>query len=224
MSEREDRVERETGPDNQETCRAEDSARSENKGKQPESNLFDWIRTLVGVVVVLVLVFTFLAQTFTVEGPSMQPTLYGNDKLLVIKATWCQIQQGDIVVVRQYNAELDDPIVKRVIATGGQTVDIDFETGTVYVDGTALEESYIPERTFTAEGMTFPLTLGEGELFLMGDNRNHSTDSRNPMLGVVDERYVVGKAVLLLLPGRNATYLGEYTGSGEIDFSRIGLL
>ena len=127
-------------------------------------------------------------------------------------------------MVHQYNAPLNETIIKRVVATGGQTVDIDYSSGTVYVDGAALEEAYIAERTYLDEGMTFPLTLGEGELFLMGDNRNHSTDSRSPMLGVVDERYVVGEAVFVLFPGKTASYLGEWPGTGSREFSRIGLI
>lgn len=197
---------------------------AEAQAEEKSNSAFEWLRCLVGVVLVLVLLFTFVAQTFTVQGPSMQNTLYGGDKLLVVKAELCHIEAGDIVVACQYNAQLSDPIVKRVVAVEGQTVDIDFSTGTVYVDGKPVEEDYIAERTYTSEGTQFPVTLGEGELFLMGDNRNHSTDSRSSMLGVVDERYVVGKAVFLLFPGKTAAYLGEYAGTGSRDFSRIGVI
>ena len=189
---------------------------------EKEGSLFDWARSLVGAVVAVVLVFLFIAQLITVQGPSMQNTLYAGDKVLVLRSALCDIEAGDVVMVHQYNAMLSDTIIKRVIATGGQTVDIDFETGTVYVDGAALEEPYIAERTYTNEGTAFPVTLAEGEVFLMGDNRNHSTDSRSTMLGVVDERYVVGKAVFLLFPGPTPAYLGEQQGSGSRDFSRIG--
>ncbi len=203
----------------------EDDEAEEEAGKkkdEEENSLFDWARSLVGAVLVVVLLFLFVAQLVTVQGPSMQNTLYAGDKVLVLRAPLCKIEAGDIVMVHQYNAPLDETIIKRVIAVGGQTVDIDFYTGTVYVDGVAIEEEYIAERTYSAEGMTFPVTLGEGELFLMGDNRNHSTDSRSTLLGVVDERYVVGEAVFLLFPGKTAAYLGELPGSGSRDFSRIG--
>jgi len=123
----------------------------------------------------------------------------------------------DVVIVDAYNAELDDTIVKRIIAVGGQTVDIDFFTGTVYVDGTALDEPYTKEPTYTAEGIQFPVTLKENEVFVMGDNRNHSTDSRSYRLGPVDEQYIQGKAVFLLFPGKT-----PYTE--KLDFSRIGLI
>ena len=192
--------------------------------REKEGSLFDWARSLVSAVVAVVLVFLFVTQLITVQGPSMQNTLYEGDKVLVIRSALCSIEAGDIVMVHQYNAQLDETIIKRVIATEGQTVDIDFQTGTVYVDGVALQEDYIAERTYTSEGMELPVTLGEGELFLMGDNRNHSTDSRSTMLGVVDERYVVGKAVFLLFPGRTAAYVGELPGTGERDFSRIGFI
>ena len=190
----------------------------------PGSGLFEWTRALVGAVLGVVLFFVFVAQMITVQGPSMQNTLYAGDKVLVLKSALCEIKAGDVVMIHQYNAQLNETIIKRVIATGGQTVDIDFDTGTVYVDGVALEEDYIAERTYSEEGLTFPVTLGEGEIFVMGDNRNHSTDSRSDMLGVIDERYVIGKAVFLLFPGRTAQYLGELPGTGKRDFGRIGLI
>ena len=121
---------------------------------------------------------------------------------------------GDVVVLRK-ESFLTEPIVKRVIATAGQTVDIDFGAGIVYVDGEALEEDYINEPTFTEEGMEFPLTVPEGSIFVMGDNRNHSDDSRNSRLGTVDTRYVIGKAVLLAFPVADID-------TEEKDFGRIG--
>ena len=104
-----------------------------------------------------------------------------------------------------------------MIATGGQTVDIDFDLGRVYVDGVLLEEEYINDLTYLEEGTEFPLTVPEGSVFLMGDNRNHSSDSRDERLGPVDERLIIGKAVFLLFPGKD--YLTE-----KRDLSRIGLL
>ena len=109
------------------------------------------------------------------------------------------------------------PIVKRVIATEGQTVDIDFNLGQVYVDGELLDEDYINDYTYREEGTVFPLTVPEGEVFLMGDNRNHSNDSRDSSLGTVDTRLLIGKAVFLVFPGRD--YLTE-----QREFGRIGLL
>lgn len=199
---------------------ASDDQQEDKKG----DGIFGWMQTLVTAVLAVVLIFLFVAQLFVVQGPSMQNTLYGGDMVLVVKPYFTGISQGDVVVLHQFNADLNETIIKRVIATEGQTVDIDFSTGTVYVDGAALEEPYIAERTYSDEGMNFPVTVGEGEIFVMGDNRNHSTDSRSTMLGAVDERYVMGKAVFLMFPGPTASYLGEYTGSGSRDFSRIGFI
>ena len=105
--------------------------------------------------------------------------------------------------------------MKRIIATEGQTVDIDYATGSVFVDGVLLDEPYINELTFLDEGMTFPVQVPEGSVFVMGDNRNNSSDSRNPQLGTVDVRYIIGKAEFLIFPGTDA-----YTE--KRDFSRIG--
>ena len=110
---------------------------------------------------------------------------------------------------------MDSLIVKRVIATEGQVVDIDFLTGTVFVDGTPLHEDYINEPTYTAEGTEFPLTVPEGSVFVMGDNRNHSNDSRDARLGTVDTRYLIGRAVLVAFPGPDAA-------TGERNYRRIG--
>jgi len=171
----------------------------------------------VAAVVGVVLLFTFVVRLIGVSGPSMQDTFYTNDRVLVLNSLFCDFEPGDVVIVDAYNAELDDTIVKRIIAVGGQTVDIDFFTGTVYVDGTALDEPYTKEPTYTAEGIQFPVTLKENEVFVMGDNRNHSTDSRSYRLGPVDEQYIQGKAVFLLFPGKT-----PYTE--KLDFSRIGLI
>ena len=217
-------TEEEASPCEEELPLAEEEDFPEEELEEEENGLFDWVRAMIGAVLGVVLVFLFVAQLITVQGPSMQHTLYAGDKVVVLKSLLTSVEAGDVVMVHQYNAPLNETIIKRVVATGGQTVDIDYSSGTVYVDGAALEEAYIAERTYLDEGMTFPLTLGEGELFLMGDNRNHSTDSRSPMLGVVDERYVVGKAVFLLLPGKSAQYTGELPGTGPRDFGRIGLI
>ena len=165
----------------------------------------------------VVLVFTFVARLIGVDGPSMVPTLQNGDRLVVVSSLlYNDYKPGDIVVARK-DSFMSDPIVKRVIAVEGQTVDIDFDTGCVYVDGELLDEPYINELTLRDEGTEFPLTVGEGEVFLMGDNRNRSSDSRDPSLGTVDTRYIIGKAVFLLFPGEDSV-------SGRRDFSRIGSL
>ena len=196
---------------------AEEEKTAEKQPDRLENSIYDWARSLVTAVVGVVLLFTFLARLIGVSGPSMQNTLYTGDRILVLNSMFCDFQPGDVVVVNAYNAQLDDTLVKRIIAVGGQTVDIDFVTGTVYVDGEPLDEPYIKEPTYTTDGTTFPLTLAEDEVFIMGDNRNHSTDSRSTQLGPVKEGYIQGKAILLLFPG-------ETPDTEKRDWSRIGLI
>ena len=173
----------------------------ENKKQIKGKELYEWVQALVSSVLVVVMIFTFVIRLIGVDGHSMLPTLQHGDRLLVLNSALCgEYEYGDIVIVRK-DTFMRQPIVKRVIATEGQTVDIDFGTGSVWVDGQLLDEPYINELTFTDEGLEFPVTLGEGEVFVMGDNRNASDDSRNPNLGPVDERYIIGKAVILAFPG-----------------------
>ncbi len=180
--------------------------------------LYEWVQSLVGSVLVVVAIFTFGIRMLGVDGHSMLNTLQHGDRLLVLNSMFYHdYQYGDIVILRKDGVFDNDPIVKRVIATGGQTVDIDFNEGVVYVDGEALEEDYIREPTYTAEGTEFPLTVPEGSIFVMGDNRNGSSDSRDYRLGTVDTRYVIGKAAFLLFPGLD--YDTE-----KRDFSRIGVI
>ena len=188
--------------------------------KEPETlegMIYCWAQALITAVVSVVLLFTFAVRLIGVNGPSMQDTLYTGDRLLVLNAAYCDFKAGDVVVINDYNAELSDTLVKRIIAVGGQTVDIDFSTGTVYVDGQELDEPYIKEPTYTTDGTVFPLTLAEDEVLVMGDNRNHSTDSRSPKLGPVKRGYLQGKAVFLLMPGRTPD-------TDKSDWSRVGVV
>ncbi len=171
----------------------------ENKQKYGFTGfIYDVVSVFVTALVIIAILFTFIVRFVGVDGESMQPTLNDGD-WLVVSAVNTDFKYGDIVISTQPNA-FNEPLVKRVIATGGQTVDIDFLSGTVYVDGVELDEPYIAERTHTTEGVNFPLLVPEGTLFLMGDNRNDSTDSRSPMVGCVDERYVLGVVKLRVLP------------------------
>ena len=178
-------------------------------------DLYEWTQALVCSVLAVVLLFTFVVRLIGVDGHSMVPTLQDGDRLLVLTSLLDNdYQYGDIVVLRK-ESFMEEPIVKRVIAVEGQTVDIDFASGVVYVDDQPLEEPYINEPTYVEEGTQFPLTVPEGSIFVMGDNRNHSSDSRSSDLGTVDTRYVIGRAVFLLFPGADET-------TGERDFGRIG--
>ncbi|MCI8679510.1 MAG: signal peptidase I [Oscillospiraceae bacterium] len=188
--------------------------------KEPETlegMLYCWAQALITAVVGVVLLFTFAFRLIGVSGPSMQDTLYTGDRLLVLNAAFCDFQPGDVVVINNYNADLSDTLIKRIIAVGGQTIDIDLASSTVYVDGQPLDEPYVKGFTDTIEGTRFPLTLAEDEVFVMGDHRDHSTDSRSARLGPVKEGYLQGKAVLLLLPGTNPDL-------GAREWDRIGLV
>ena len=181
-------------------------------------DLYEWVQSLVGSVLVVVAIFTFVIRMMGVDGHSMLNTLQHGDRLLVVNSMlYHDYKYGDIVILRKNGVFDDDPIVKRVIAVEGQTVDIDFAEGIVYVDGEALEEDYIREPTYTAEGTEFPLTVPEGSIFVMGDNRNGSSDSRDYRLGTVYTRYVIGKAAFLIFPGPD--YETE-----KRDFKRIGVI
>lgn len=166
--------------------------------KSKGSFLYETVSVFVTALVIIAVMFTFLFRFVGVDGESMVPTLDNND-WLIVSAINHDIEQGDIVISTQPNA-FDEPIVKRVIAKGGQTVDIDFTAGKVYVDGVELDEPYIAAPTHAMEGNTFPMVVPEGKLFLMGDNRNDSTDSRSPMVGCVDERYILGVVKCRLMP------------------------
>ena len=179
---------------------------------------YSWLRTLVCVVLATVLVFTLVVRIVRVDEQSMRETLQNGDILLTVNRHLAgELKAGDIVVVKKEYFEDGKPIVKRIIATEGQTVDIDFDEGVVYVDGQALEEDYINERTYLEEGTEFPLTVPEGSIFVMGDNRNRSSDSRDSRLGTVDARYVIGKAVFMAFPGADEV-------TGKKDLKRIGVI
>lgn len=166
---------------------------------QRNLDILDWYDALVFALALLVLVFVFVARIVVVRGHSMESTLQDNDRLLV-QSTFYTPERGDVVVVDSY-INYGKPLVKRVIAKGGDVVDVDTEKGLVYVNGEALQEPYASaEGTLVAGNMPFPLTVPEGSLFLMGDNRQHSTDSRFASVGFVDERDILGKVLLRIFP------------------------
>ena len=183
-----------------------------------------FLHDMVYLLAIVTILFTFFFRLVAVDGSSMYPTLVDKD-YLVLESNFLyrNVKQGDIVVLKvDY---FDKPIVKRVIATGGQTVDIDFDLGIVYVDGEALDESYTFEPTYRSyleigEGLDYPVTVPEGSVFVLGDNRNHSADSRYAPLGCVDESRILGRVLLRILPGRQTNEEGDVVGGR--DFRRIG--
>ena len=160
-------------------------------------DILEWYDALAVAVAVIALVFTFGLRVVQVDGHSMQPTLLNGERLLMTPLK--TPDYGDVVIVDSY-IPYGKPLVKRVIGMGGDTIDIDFEAGIVYRNGAALEEPYTAEPTYLFESVEFPITVPDGCLFLMGDNRNNSTDSRDVSVGCVDERDIMGAAVLRVLP------------------------
>ena len=190
-----------------------------------EEKKLDWkkstmlyIHDLIYLLAAIMIVFLLLFRVIVVSGSSMYSTLVHGDYLLLLSNVFYQdIDQGDIVVISKESFDNGKPIVKRVIATEGQIVDIDFANGIVYVDGLPLEEDYIYSPTTVDEGMQFPLIVEEGCIFVLGDNRGVSMDSRDPDIGQIDTREVLGKAIFLLFPG-------DHYGNEEHDFDRIGVI
>lgn len=180
-----------------------DSTPASTRPVIPGEELFYWLQTLVTALVCIVLVFTFLGRITRVVGNSMDPTLQWGELLLVWSLGY-EPKAGDIVVLNKTTAAFLDgeAIVKRVVATGGQTVDIDYSTSTVYVDGEPLVEDYIlePMRELGGIYAQTHYEVPDGSVFLLGDNRNGSSDSRHPDLGCVDQEYILGRAVLVLFP------------------------
>ena len=190
--------------------------------KKPELNwkqtVMTYVHDLVYMLMAILLIFLLFFRIVVVSGQSMYPTLLDGDYVLLLNNLFYrQPQQGDIVVISKDSFDNGNAIVKRVIATQGQTVDIDFESGVVYVDGQALEETYINSPTYNEEGTVFPLEVAENCIFVLGDNRGVSLDSRHPKIGQIDKREVLGKVFFLMLPGTNYGELPRET-------DRIGVI
>ena len=167
-------------------------------GAKSRAEVYDWIQCIIFALVFCVLLFVFAVRMVNVVGHSMVPTLEQSDKV-VISNLFYHPKQGDVVVLRKQTL-MQEPIVKRIIATEGQTVDIDFDDGVVYVDGKALDEPYVNEPVHDRENFEGKITVPEGCVFVMGDNRNASTDSRDSRLGMVDERYILGHVQSVVFP------------------------
>ena len=182
----------------------------------PQQTLFKEARDIIVVLLVFMLVYILCFRMVIVVGDSMNDTLVNGDRLILISnVLYRNPKAGDIVVASKDSFRDGECIVKRVIATEGQEVDIDFTNGNVYVDGVLLEEDYIYTPTMLYEGVSFPLVVEEGCIFVMGDNRMDSKDSRSTEIGLIDCREILGKAVFLLFPGKDAI-------SGKLDLGRIG--
>ncbi len=176
-----------------------DDEKEESSKKKFYLSVYDLVSVVMSAFIIIAVVFTFAFRLVSVDGESMTNTLQHGDWLLTVNKA--EYVQGDIVVVTQ-DTYFHEPLIKRVIATGGQTIDIDYSTATVYVDGKALKEPYVRENYMNekVDYRDFPYTVPEGHLFCMGDNRNGSTDSRSSLVGPIDEREILGKAVVRIMP------------------------
>ena len=191
-----------------------------NDNSTVEKSVVLYLHDLVYLLAVIMVIFVLFFRLVIVSGSSMYSTLRDGDWLLVCGRVFYQEPRaGDIIVASKGSFNFGEPIIKRVIATEGQTVDIDFEAGVVYVDGDALEEAYTFTPTNIQEGIIFPIQIAEDCIFVMGDNRNNSRDSRDPSIGMIDKRELLGRAIFLLFPGT-----GEKGNIGPREFDRIGAI
>ncbi len=201
---------------NWEEERPQKSFRKRKKEDNTVSGAMAYLHDFVWLLAVVLLVFLLCFRVVVVSGPSMMATLLDGDYLFLVgNLFYGSPEQGDIIVAAKESFRNGEPIVKRIIATEGQKVDIDFELGIVYVDDEPCHEPYIYTPTTLQEGMRFPLIVEENCVFVMGDNRNDSKDSRSLEIGLIDRREIVGKAVCILFPGTNR-------GTMPRDLRRIG--
>ena len=167
---------------------------------------YEWVRAVVVAIVFVGVLSLFFVRIVGVAGESMEPTLEDGQRLLVSNLFY-RPSPGDIIIFSEkgYFENIEymrgsEPLIKRVIAVAGQDINIDFLTGEVWVNQILLSEPYILEATHRSGDLTFPLTVPPGFLFVMGDNRNDSLDSRFEQIGLVDERYVLGRVLLRVWP------------------------
>lgn len=170
-----------------------ESAKKQSSGERATSFLYEVVSVFITAFLILAITFTFIMRFIGVMGQSMEDTLHSGDWVFIQQAGSYTPQYGDVVVISQPN-KYHENIIKRVIATEGQTIDIDFSTGKVYLDGAEIVEPYIKNDTTNYYDVKFPLTVPDGCCFVMGDNRQGSVDSRSSIIGVINNSYVLGKA------------------------------
>lgn len=178
-----------------------DIAINDNSNNVPYSfvrNCFEWAESIAITIVVAIFVLAFIFRIVNVSGVSMMDTLLDKDKLIITDMFY-KLKCGDVVVI-SHGEQYKEPIVKRVIATEGQTIDINFETGEVKVDGKKLNEPYIKTRTTKKGDGIIPKVVPKGYLFVMGDNRDRSLDSRSKEVGLIDKNNVLGKVQFIVYP------------------------
>ena len=169
---------------------------------------YDWIQCLLVALIICVLIFMFCVRVIDVIGASMNPTLYNGEKMLV-SGLFYKPKVGDVVVFKKDEYDPNKLLVKRVVAVEGQEINMDFENGIVYIDGVAIAEDYISEPTYNKLDFIGPKTVPEGCVFVMGDNRNASIDSRKSEIGMLDNRLILGKAYCVVYPVSQFRMIGD---------------
>lgn len=187
-----------------------DNEKLEKSESSSENSIIDeileWIESFVFAIFVVLLIFIFLFRVVLVSGPSMNPTLNDGDRLIISHLNYTP-EKGDIVVL---NSEgLNKTIIKRCIGTAGDTVRVDYNTNSVFVNNENVPQDYINEEMsvlsifdskYCIENGVYEYVVPDGKIFVMGDNRNHSTDSRSPYVDFVDLDDVLGKAIFRIMP------------------------
>jgi len=189
----------------------------DNNENSTRMDLYEWLQCGVLAIVCGIFIFVFVGRTIGVDGISMMNTLHDRDRVIMTSLFYSP-SNGDIIVFHSPAEHFHGtPLVKRVIAIEGQSIDINFETGAVYVDGIVIDEPHIDELTSRRNGFEGPTVVPDGHVFVMGDNRQFSTDSRSRDVGMVDMRYILGRVLLVAVPGSDQFASRDW---GRIGFVR----
>ena len=189
---------------------------NEDKNEKARMELYDWLQCILIALLSAVLLFVFIGTTMSIDGVSMERTLIGGDRVILSNLFYTP-NNGDIIVFHSpAERYADTPLVKRVIALEGQQVYIDFDLGNVYVNGVMLVEEYIDMLTTARHDFEGPVIVPEGHVFVLGDNRNQTIDSRSSVIGFVDDRHIIGRVLIILIPGVDR--------NGVRDWSRFGTI
>lgn len=178
----------------------------EDKKTNPIDNILDWLESFAFAIFVVILIFTFVLRTVVVKGESMSPNFHDKDRLIISHFNLTP-EKGDILVMNSYG--LHETIIKRCIGTGGDKIRIDYNENSVEVNGQIISNKYLGEpminkptydQKYAVSRGVYEYTVPEGKIFVMGDNRNGSSDSRSSLVGFIDSEDVLGKVIFRIYP------------------------